>query len=138
VSINRIGWLSGNSYGQILSSTQDKTGSKDFTRIMNNQLKNKEQEKLYKSCQELESVFLNKVLDSMRATVVSGGLFAKSFAQDTFESMLYEEYAKKMSQAGSLGIADIIYKQLSQQLQGPNEGNATDSTPASDNSPEAI
>jgi flagellar protein FlgJ len=104
------------SYSNQISSVAKQGETKDFSSIMANEVKSREKEQLYKSCQELESVFVNKVLDAMRSTVSSSGLFEKSFATETWESMLYQEYAKKMSQTGSLGLADIIYKQLSQNI----------------------
>lgn len=61
---------------------------------------------------EFESLFAKQMLDSMRATLsreddmLDGGM-----AQDIFEDMLYEEYARIMSNAGSLGIADMIVSQ---------------------------
>ena len=76
----------------------------------------KDEQKLYQSCQDLESVFLNKVFESMRGSIPQGGLMEKSFATDTFEGMLYEEYSKQISKKGSIGIADILYKQLSAQI----------------------
>ncbi|CFX56912.1 Flagellar protein FlgJ, N-terminal [Syntrophomonas zehnderi OL-4] len=94
----------------------DKTQSKEFSRTLQAALETSDEKKLYASCQELESIFLSKVLESMRATIPDGGLLKKSFAEETFESMLYDEYAKECSQTGSLGLADIIYKQLSVNL----------------------
>jgi flagellar protein FlgJ len=85
---------------------------KDFSRCLETAINEKNNNKLYSACQELESVFLNKVLDSMRQAIPRGEFTGHSFATDTFESMLYTEYARSMSKTGSLGIADIIYKQL--------------------------
>jgi len=99
------------------SKTQDKTESKAFASSLQAALDTKDEKKLYKSCQELESVFLSKVYESMRNTIPDGGLVEKSFAMQTFESMLDDEYAKQSSETGSLGLADILYKQLSANLQ---------------------
>lgn len=99
----------------------DKTQSKEFARTLQNALQTQDEKKLYASCQELESIFLSKVLESMRATIPDGGLLKKSFAEKTFESMLYDEYAKECSQTGSLGLADIIYKQLNDNLKATAE-----------------
>lgn len=89
---------------------------KDFSRCLESAFNEKNNKKLYSACQELESVFLNKVLDSMRQSIPRGEFTGYSFATETFESMLYTEYARSISQTGSLGIADIIYKQLSGQM----------------------
>ena len=78
--------------------------------------KDKDQKALLESCQELESVFLNQILSSMRATVPKSDLMGDSFATDVWESMLYEEYSKQMSKTQSTGLAEILYKQLSQKI----------------------
>jgi flagellar protein FlgJ len=72
--------------------------------------------KLYESCQALESVFINQMLQSMRSTVPEDSMVGDSFATDTFQSMLYEEYANVMSRSQSFGIAEALYRQLSQQV----------------------
>lgn len=94
------------SYGETLEK-------KDFSRCLESAINEKNNKKLYSACQELESVFLNKVLECMRQSVPRGEFTGHSFASDTFESMLYAEYARSMSKTGSLGIADILYRQLS-------------------------
>lgn len=94
------------SYGEALEK-------KDFSRCLETAINEKNNKKLYSACQELESVFLNKVLECMRQSVPRSEITGHSFATDTFESMLYTEYARSMSQTGSLGIADILYRQLS-------------------------
>jgi len=100
---------------------QAKTESKEFARSLQAAMESKDQKKLYESCQELESVFLSKVFESMRNTIPEGGLLEKSFAMETFESMLYDEYAKQSSKSGALGLGDLIYKQLSANLKATEE-----------------
>ena len=89
---------------------------KDFSRCLESAINEKNNKKLYAACQELESVFINKVFDSMRQSIPRSEFTGRSFATDTFESMLYTEYSRSMSKTGSLGIADAIYKQLSGQI----------------------
>lgn len=89
---------------------------KDFSRCLETAINEKNNKKLYSACQELESVFLNKVLECMRQSIPRSEFTGNSFATDTFESMLYTEYARSMSKTGSLGIADILYKQLSARI----------------------
>jgi flagellar protein FlgJ len=95
---------------------KDKTSSDKFTRELENAVSMQDKQKLMASCQELESVFLNKIMECMRATIPKSDLVEKSFATETFESMLDEEYAKQISKTGSIGIADILYKQLSSKV----------------------
>lgn len=76
--------------------------------------KEKDEKELLKSCQELESVFLNQILSAMRATIPKSDLMGNSFATDVWESMLYEEYANQMSKTQTTGLAEILFKQLNQ------------------------
>lgn len=87
---------------------------KDFARDLQQALNSKDDAKLYKECQKLEAVFLNKVLQSARAAIPRSDFINRGFATETFESMLYEEYANQISQTDSIGIADILFRQLSQ------------------------
>ena len=66
---------------------------------------------------EFEVLFAKQMLDSMRATLnTENDLFHGGMAQDIFEDMLYEEYARMMARTGSLGVADIIYNQYEKTL----------------------
>jgi hypothetical protein len=68
---------------------------------------------LYQQCQEFESIFVKQMLDAMRKTVDKSGMTDNGMGQDIFEDMLYDEYAKTMSKTADFGIADTMYRQLS-------------------------
>jgi len=106
----------------VVHSYGEAVEKKDFSRCLETAINEKNNKKLYSACQELESVFLNKVMECMRQSIPRGEITGYSFATDTFESMLYTEYARSISKTGSLGIADILYRQLS--------GNMTAEAPA--------
>lgn len=94
-------------------AAREEQKSDAFVRALDTAVKNQDQEKLYKACQDLESVFVNRVLAAMRASIPRSDLITRGMATETFESMLDEEYAKTISQQGTLGLADILYRQLS-------------------------
>jgi flagellar protein FlgJ len=52
------------------------------------------------------------MLNVMRKSVSKTGLMDGGMAEEIFEDMLYDEYAQKMAETGSFGIADMIYRQL--------------------------
>jgi peptidoglycan hydrolase FlgJ len=61
---------------------------------------------------EFESLFAKQMLDSMRATLnPEEDMFNGGMAQDIFEDMLYDEYARVLSKTGGLGIAEMIIQQ---------------------------
>ena len=66
--------------------------------------------------EDLESVFVFQMLDAMRKTIASGGLIEKSSGERIFESMLDEEWAKKLAaKSGPNSISAMLYRQLSRQ-----------------------
>ena len=90
-----------------------KEWSESFEEMLE-QAKNKRDDKrLKEACRELESVFINMVFKRMRATVDRGGLIKESYGERLFQSMLDEEFARKASKGQGLGIADMLYQQLS-------------------------
>lgn len=91
--------------------SRDVDKAKSFAQILEN-VSNPDDKKLYQTCQELESVFVSRVLNSMRAAIPRSELLSRGFADDVYESMLYDEYSKNISKSGSIGLADILYQQL--------------------------
>jgi flagellar protein FlgJ len=69
-------------------------------------------EKLKKVATDFEEVFVNMLLKAMRSTVQESGLTEKSNQRDIFQGMLDESFAKEMAEAGGVGIADMMVKQL--------------------------
>ena len=68
--------------------------------------------KLYEACVEFEAIFLKQMLTAMRKSVQKTGLLDGGMAQDIFEDMLYDEYAKSMARNAGFGLADTVYLQL--------------------------
>jgi len=76
---------------------------------------NQDKEKLLQVCRDFEAIFIKQMLDSMRNTVDKSELVGTGMAEDIFEDLLYDQYAKKISQTANLGISQLLYKQLSNQ-----------------------
>ena len=52
------------------------------------------------------------MLKEMRKTVNKSGLVDGGMAEEIFEDMLYDEYAKEFSKTKAFGLAEIIYNQM--------------------------
>jgi flagellar protein FlgJ len=72
-----------------------------------------DEKRLLEVCRDFEAIFIKQMLDSMRKTVPESGFTGGSLTEDIFEDMLYDEYAKEMSRTANLGIAEMMFKQLS-------------------------
>ena len=69
--------------------------------------------KLRKACEDFEAIFVKQMLKSMKSTINKSGMLGGGFAEEIYDDMLYDEYAKKMTKTANFGIADSLYKQLS-------------------------
>ncbi len=105
---------------QTAQGASDAVLEKHFDQMLDTALQSQDAKKLYESCQQLESVFLNKVFEAMRASIPHSELINRGFAEETYESMLFEEYSKGISKTNSLGIADILYRQLTLNMSSPS------------------
>jgi soluble lytic murein transglycosylase-like protein len=64
------------------------------------------------AAKEFESLFASMLLRSMRSTVDDDPLVPRSFGNDVYTEMLDDEYAKQLANNGSLGLSDLILKQM--------------------------
>lgn len=70
------------------------------------------EKEMEKVARDFESVFINKLFESMRKAIPKSGLFDSS-ALDMFQSMTDQEMAKQMSERKGMGVGEMVYKDLS-------------------------
>ncbi|MCP4134147.1 MAG: cell division protein [bacterium] len=76
--------------------------------------KRPEDKALKDACVEMESIFVAKMLKEMRKTVHKSGWLNGGFAEEIFEDMLYDKYSLSVSKNSNLGLANMLYKEMSQ------------------------
>ena len=64
-----------------------------------------------KVARDFESVFVNKLFESMRKGVPKSGLLDSS-AMKMYQSLMDQELAKLMSERKGMGIGEMVYKDL--------------------------
>lgn len=79
--------------------------------------------KLREACQGFESIFIQKMWQQMRATLPQNGLL-HSRDEKMWQDMYDQELAKSMAGAGGIGLADMMYEQLSRNLVSASRGAA--------------
>ncbi len=72
-----------------------------------------EDRKLMDVCMQMESLFVARMLKAMRDTVHKQDLFHGGFPEEVFEDMLYDEYALQLSRKAKLGLAKMLYDEMS-------------------------
>ena len=78
--------------------------------------KNPRDEKLWTACIEAESLFVGKMLKEMKSTVHKSEWLHGGYAEEIFEDMLYDEYAMNVSRNSNLGLAKMLYDELSRKM----------------------
>ena len=87
------------------------------------------EKKLRESCEGFESIFIQKMWEEMRKTLPKSTLLHGKEEQ-FWQGMYDQELAKKMTSAGGIGLADMMYAQLSRSLVSASRNTATDASSA--------
>jgi peptidoglycan hydrolase FlgJ len=69
--------------------------------------------------QEFEAMFLGMMLKSMRETVGKDNLTGGGRAEETYRSLLDQEYAAAAAKNGGIGLAQMIEKELTRGMVAP-------------------
>ena len=75
-----------------------------------------EAKKLREACQGFEAMFLDIMFKEMRNTVPENTLFGESQGEKIWHSMLDTELMQNVAKSGGLGIADMMYDNLVDQV----------------------
>ena len=118
--INPIGFGDNSLIDLALNKTHEAKEER-FEDVLKEAVSNKNEKELKEACQNLEAVFLNMVFKNMRNTIEKSDILGDSFATGIYEDMLYENFADEASKGKGVGIGEMLYKQLSQNLKS-NEG----------------
>lgn len=73
------------------------------------------QQKLFEAIEGFESLFLQKLFDTMQNSIQKSSLL-HSREEELWQSMLNEEYAKNFAKVGGIGLANMLYQQLAPTL----------------------
>lgn len=89
--------------------------------ILGSKKQSSSHKELEKAAQEFEALFVQMLLSEMRRTVPDNDLLGDRRAEKLFQSLLDQELAVNSSQAQSLGLAKLIYEQMSRYLPDEKE-----------------
>jgi flagellar protein FlgJ len=72
------------------------------------------EQKLKRTCQDFEALFIYKLLERMRATVPKEG-YLHSAQEDVYQSICDQQVATALSRGKGMGLGEVLYRQLSGQ-----------------------
>ncbi|MBN2040670.1 MAG: rod-binding protein [Spirochaetes bacterium] len=87
--------------------------SNEFTRFIPQNNNKPVDKKLMDVCLEMESIFVSRMLKEMRNTLPKEKLIDGGYAEKIFEDMLYDDYSLTLSKTSNLGLAGMLYSELS-------------------------
>jgi flagellar protein FlgJ len=98
---------------QIQRQSGEAKSEVNFQAALDNAMENKDKEQLRKACIEFESYFVHMMFKEMRKSVdSSSGIFPKGQAETIFQDMLDEEVAKAIANGRGIGLADMMFRQM--------------------------
>lgn len=115
MDINMIDGMTMGNFIRNAANQAARASDDDFARRLEEAARNKDDRELKKACQEFEAIMLDMLFRQMKATIIKSGLVEEDPGREIFETMLDEELMEQASKRGSLGLADMLYKQLSRQ-----------------------
>ena len=99
-------------FAEVLKNLQNRTKVTEG-HVVNEAAKNQQDKELKEACKGFEAMFLNMMYKQMRATVPTDDLFGESNAKKVYQEMHDEKLMDSIAQGGGVGLADMLYKQLS-------------------------
>ena len=102
-------------FRQKLKALTDKTEATEKSSGVGAGVDKKDKE-LKEACKGFEAMFLSMMYKEMRATVPEDKLFGESNGQKIFQDMRDSELMKNVADSGGVGLADMMYRQLSPQV----------------------
>ena len=82
------------------------------------------EKKLREACEGFESIFIQKMWQEMRNTLPKTNML-QGREEQFWQSMYDQELAKSMTTAGGIGLADMMYAQLSRNLVSASRSTAS-------------
>ena len=100
------------SFQNILQQAKNKVDAAQKSDSVTTSAQTKKEQELRDACKGFEAMFLNIMYKEMRNTVPENSLFGDSNADKILQDMRDTEMVNQMAKAGGVGLADVLYKQL--------------------------
>jgi peptidoglycan hydrolase FlgJ len=111
-----VGGINNNYTNNSIDTAKNKASDGEFEKKLKSAMDKDDDKELKKVCQDFEGLMLNMLYKQMKATVPKSELLQEDSGMDIFQSMLDDKLVEESSKSGSLGLANVLYKQLSRQM----------------------
>lgn len=97
-----------------LKAATDKLDQTDKVKTMTDEEVEKRNQEIKEASVQLEAIMLKLMYNEMWKTVPKNKLFGDDNAMEIYRDMYNEELTKIAAEGGGIGLADFIYRQLTQ------------------------
>lgn len=111
--MNDVRLLTGGSAAQIFSDGIHDRVKSHLPATNQDPKAQRQDDALMAKCRQIESLFVFQLLKTMRSTLPADGLLNGGSAHDTYASMLDHQRASHVAENGSIGLAAVLFRQLS-------------------------
>jgi len=94
----------------LLQSAQNKTQA--AVEQVQSAISDKDRKKIEAAATDFEAMFLTEMMRPMFDTVKTDPMFGGGKGEDTFKGFLLQEYGKKMSENGGIGLASFVKDEM--------------------------
>lgn len=109
-----------------LNEAKRKETDGKFNKILSDASKSGDEKALKKTCRDFESILVSMMFKEMRATVPKSSLLPDDQGEKIFQSMLDDKLSEEATKGNGIGLADMLYKQLSKGLKGGKGDKVSD------------
>ncbi len=68
--------------------------------------------KAEKAAKDFESLFISQMLEQMFGESIGTDFFGSDESSDVYRQLMVEQYGKKISESGGIGVADYVKREL--------------------------
>lgn len=102
----------GSDLSTVASAYNTSSSTNKLESNLGSDLKNSSDDELMDVCKSFESYFVEQVFKEMKKTVPQSEDEQNNEYMNYFGDMLNEEYAKNVTESGSMGIAQLLYESM--------------------------
>lgn len=117
-SINGIG----NNIDANVQVNKNKAQQGEFEELLKQVQETKDEKKLMEACKNLESVFVNMMFKQMQSSIQKTKLIDGGMGEEMFQDMLTEKYSEEATKGQGMGLAQVMFKQLTRYNTNKSEG----------------
>lgn len=97
-----------------LKTSQAGLDGDGFEEALQTALESNDDKKLKEACEQVETYMLKSIFKQMKkSTELGERLLPKGDYEEMFEGYMIDEQCKNLTKAGGIGLADMMYKQMS-------------------------